>query len=175
MVRNPPALDWVQETQEVWVWSLGWEDLREWEIATCSVFLLGKLQSQRSLVGCTWSQSRTWLSGWAHKLWHTMTPQSTHEAEACQYHWILCMYCSPCCWVTNHPRSEFCRMAEIHADGSKSLWVTCSLSLCIQLKAKLGWTIKNDPCSPGCGSEQLPVNTQAFLIAWQLSTKWEEA
>ena len=109
------------------------------------------------------------------QLWCSMTPQSTQEAEACQYHWILCMYCSPCFWVTNHPRNEFCRMAESHADWSKSLWATCSHSLCIQLETKLGWTIKNDPCSPGCGSEQLPVNTLASFTAWQLSTKWEEA
>ena len=46
-VKNPPAM---QETQEMWVQSLGWEDPLEKEMVTTPVFLLGKLHGQRSRV-----------------------------------------------------------------------------------------------------------------------------
>ena len=36
MIKNPPAM---QETQEIWVPSLGWEDAREEELATYSSIL----------------------------------------------------------------------------------------------------------------------------------------
>ena len=36
MIKNPPAL---QETQEIWVPSLGWEDALEEELATYSSIL----------------------------------------------------------------------------------------------------------------------------------------
>jgi len=48
VVKNPPAM---QETQEVRVQSLDWEDPLEKEMATHSVFLPGDSQWQRSLVG----------------------------------------------------------------------------------------------------------------------------
>ena len=38
--------------QETWVRSLGWEDLREKEMATQSVFLPGESHGQSSLKGC---------------------------------------------------------------------------------------------------------------------------
>ena len=41
----------MQRMQEVWVRSLGWEDLLEEEMATHSSILAGKSHEQRSLVG----------------------------------------------------------------------------------------------------------------------------
>ena len=43
-VKNLPA---VQEMQETWVLSLGWEDILEEEMATTPVFLPGKSHGQR--------------------------------------------------------------------------------------------------------------------------------
>ena len=37
--------------QDTWVWSLGWEDSLEEEMATIPVFLPGKCSKQRSMVG----------------------------------------------------------------------------------------------------------------------------
>ena len=48
-VKNPPA---VQETQETWVQSLGWEGPLEEGMATHSSILAWKSHGQRSLVGC---------------------------------------------------------------------------------------------------------------------------
>ena len=48
MIKNLPE---IQETQEKWVQSLGWEDPLEEEMATTSVFLTGKSHGQRSLTG----------------------------------------------------------------------------------------------------------------------------
>ena len=47
-VENLPAM---QEAQEMWVWSLGWEDPLEEEIVTHSCILPGKSYEQGSLVG----------------------------------------------------------------------------------------------------------------------------
>ena len=47
-VKNPPAM---QELQETWVRSLGWEDPLEKGMATTPVFLPGESHGQRSLVG----------------------------------------------------------------------------------------------------------------------------
>ena len=41
----------MQEMQETWVWSLGWEDLLEKEWQPTPVLLPGKLHGQRSLAG----------------------------------------------------------------------------------------------------------------------------
>ena len=49
MVKNPPAM---QDSQKIWVRSLGWEDAlekRKWQ--PTPVFLPGKSQGQRSLAG----------------------------------------------------------------------------------------------------------------------------
>ena len=54
-VKNPPAM---QETEEMWVQSLGQEDLLEKEMATHSSVLPGKSHGQRSLEG---------YSSWGHK------------------------------------------------------------------------------------------------------------
>ena len=44
----------VQETQETWVRSLGWENAQEKEVLTHSSLLTGKFHGQRSLVGKEW-------------------------------------------------------------------------------------------------------------------------
>ena len=59
----------MQETQETWVLSLGWEDPLEKEMAT-PVFLPGKFQGQRNLVG---------YSPWVTK---SQTRLSTHTKKA---------------------------------------------------------------------------------------------
>ena len=43
----------MQETKEMWVWSLGWEDplMKEWQ--PTPVFLPGEPQGQSSMVGCS--------------------------------------------------------------------------------------------------------------------------
>ena len=59
----------MQETQ---VWSLGWEDPLEEEMATHSSILAWKFHAQRSLAGYTVhgvAKSQTWLSDWAHRPW----------------------------------------------------------------------------------------------------------
>ena len=60
MVKNPPA---VQEPQEMWVPSLGQEDLLEKEMATYSNILAWKILGWRSLVGYSpWGHKETRLS-----------------------------------------------------------------------------------------------------------------
>ena len=48
--KDLPAM---QETQEMWVWSLGWEDPLEKEMQPTLVFLPEKPHGQRSLAGCS--------------------------------------------------------------------------------------------------------------------------
>ena len=48
MVKNPPAME---ETQEVWVWSVGWEDPWRRKHQPTPVLLPGKSHGRRSLVG----------------------------------------------------------------------------------------------------------------------------
>ena len=43
----------MQETQEMWVWSLGWKDPLEEEMELILLFLLRKSHEQRSLAGCS--------------------------------------------------------------------------------------------------------------------------
>ena len=60
-VKNPPA---VQETQEIWVWSLSWRDPLEKEMATHPVFLPGEFHGQRSLEGYTpWGRKESDSTG----------------------------------------------------------------------------------------------------------------
>ena len=59
--QNPPAM---QETQKIWVLSLGWEDPLEKGMATHASILTGKSHGQRSLVG---------YSPWCHKESDMMT------------------------------------------------------------------------------------------------------
>ena len=65
-LQNPPAM---QETQEMQVWSLGWEDHLEEEMATCSRILAwktswteesGRLESKElQRVGHNWATKHT--------------------------------------------------------------------------------------------------------------------
>ena len=64
-VKNLPAM------QEMWIWSLGWEDPLEEVMATH--FLSGESHGQRSLAG---------YSPWGHKEVHTTERLST---RICQY------------------------------------------------------------------------------------------
>ena len=63
-IKNPPAM---QETQ---IWSLGWEDPLEKEMAIHSVFLLGKSHGQRSLVSySSWGCKESDMTGHTHTIW----------------------------------------------------------------------------------------------------------
>ena len=67
MVKDPPA---VQEMQETWVQSLGWEDPPEEGMTTHSNILPGEFHGQRSLVG---------YSPWGHK--ESDTTEATEHAR----------------------------------------------------------------------------------------------
>ena len=76
--------------QEMWVWSLGWEDYLEKEMATCSSVLSGKFHGQRSLAGyspwdCRESDTTERLSSSTliyHNSWSA--PQSTKDDKTWQ-------------------------------------------------------------------------------------------
>jgi len=73
MVKIPPAM---QETQETWVQSLGWEDLLEEEMTTHSSILARVLKTphgQRSLGS---------YSPWGHKESEMTEQLSTHKHGA---------------------------------------------------------------------------------------------
>ena len=59
----------MQETQETWVPSLGWEDPLEEEMATHGVFLPGKSHGQKNPVG---------YSPWGHKELDTTKTEHAH-------------------------------------------------------------------------------------------------
>ena len=70
VVMNLPAME---ETQEIQVQSLGWEDPLEEEMATFSSILSGKFHGQRSLAGYSLQGCRE--SGTTEKVsTHTHTP-----------------------------------------------------------------------------------------------------
>ena len=57
MVKNPPA---VQETQEMWAQSLGWEDPLEKEMATHSSILAWEIpQTEETGSYSAWGHSQT--------------------------------------------------------------------------------------------------------------------
>ena len=61
-VKNMPAM---QETQGMWVWSLGWEVPLEEEMASCSIFLPEKSHEQRSLMGYSpWGYRESDMTEW---------------------------------------------------------------------------------------------------------------
>ena len=77
VVKNPPAM---QETQETWVWSLGWENPLEKEMQPIPAFLPGESHGERSLAGHSpWDHSWTQLSNW-----------TTTRLTLIQYNWYLC-------------------------------------------------------------------------------------
>jgi len=83
VVKNLPA------KQEMWIQSLGWEDPFEKEMATCLLFLPGKMHGQRSLAGYSpWGHKRvrhdwsnlahTHMGIYMHIYTHTHTHAHTH-------------------------------------------------------------------------------------------------
>ena len=69
VVKNLPAL---QETQEMWVLSQGWEDPLEEEMATHSSILTWEIPWTEERVDYSpwdWKESRTWLSTWWIDRW----------------------------------------------------------------------------------------------------------
>ena len=64
-VKNSPAM---QEMQETWVWSLGWEDSLEEEMATHSNSPAGKIPwtEEPGRLQSMGLQSQTQLSDWTH-------------------------------------------------------------------------------------------------------------
>ena len=63
----------MQETQDVWVQSLGWEDPLEEEMATHANILAWKPHGQRSLVG--YSPQGRKESNMTEHTYHTLQPQ----------------------------------------------------------------------------------------------------
>ena len=59
----------MQETQETRVWSLGWEDTLEQEIATHSSILAWKIPWTEEEESGRLAMNRTWLSYWACEHW----------------------------------------------------------------------------------------------------------
>ena len=58
----------MQETQETWVWSLGWEGPLEEEMATHSSVLAWRIHGQRGLAGYSpWGHKESDMTEWAHK------------------------------------------------------------------------------------------------------------
>ena len=83
MIMNPPA------KQEMWVWSLGWEDPLEKEMAThCSILALGNPMDRgawRATVQRA-TKSQTWLS--VHKPHHTShTHETMHDQGPTKGNW----------------------------------------------------------------------------------------
>ena len=70
VVKNLPA---VQEKQEMRVWSLGWEDPLEEEMATYSSILAWRIlwteKPGRTPVGHHWTTNMTALDKWSRELW----------------------------------------------------------------------------------------------------------
>ena len=64
-VKNPLAM---QETQEIWVWSLGWEDPLEEEMATHSSILAWKILQTEDIGGLQSIGSQRVGHNWAHML-----------------------------------------------------------------------------------------------------------
>ena len=111
----------MQEIQETWVQSLGWEDPLEKEMATHSSILAWEIlwtEEPGGLLSSGWQKSWTWLSDWA----------SMHDVF--KIHWF------PMCLLT--PPGEYNVLRAKHVEkpvassdppGLKSL-VSISTSLC---------------------------------------------
>ena len=69
MVKNLPVI------REAWVWTLGWEDPLENDMAAHSSTLPGESHGQRSLVGCSpWGRTESYKT---EKITHTHTHTHT--------------------------------------------------------------------------------------------------
>ena len=90
-VKNPPS---VQETQETWVRSLGWEDPLEKEMATHSSMLAWKIP---------WTEEPGGLQSMAsRRVWHKRA--CTHGyIPIPQHHQISCKTCHSCFLYTSFP------------------------------------------------------------------------
>ena len=73
--------------QEMWIWSLGWEDPLEKEMATLSSILAWKFPGQRSLVGYSpWGgqeSDHNWGRTHTHPNRHSETPPSLNKPGTC--------------------------------------------------------------------------------------------
>ena len=79
--KNLPAM---LETQETWVWSLGWEDPREEEMATHSVVLAWKISwTEKSCVLHSMGSQRVGHVRVGHACTHTCT--HTHTRSVCLF------------------------------------------------------------------------------------------
>ena len=82
VVKNPPAM---QETQEPWTWSLGWEDSLEKEMATHSSILAWRIPWTEEPGGLQSIESQRVRHNWAAKLKHGMfrSIPGFYPADAC--------------------------------------------------------------------------------------------
>ena len=75
----------MQETQETWVQSLGWEGPLEKEMATHSSIFPGKFHGQSSLAGCSpWGHKESDMTEHIHKYHHgngKMTTRLVHKPK----------------------------------------------------------------------------------------------
>ena len=102
--------------QETWIWSLGWEDPLEKEMATCSSILPGKSHGQRSLAG---------YSPWVHKEWDTTWQLNNNETTGknSEYNYRAlgweCFHVKygvnhTCCWFPSNHASFWWRKPKGH-------------------------------------------------------------
>ena len=102
--------------QETWIWSLGWEDPLEKEMATCSSILPGKSHGQRSLAG---------YSPWVHKEWDTTWQLNNNETTGknSEYNYRAlgweCFHVRygvnhTCCWFPSNHASFWWRKPKGH-------------------------------------------------------------
>ena len=112
-VKNLSA---VQETQEMWVWSLGQEDPLEEETATHSSILAWKNPMDR---GAWWAavqrvaKSLTWLvteracSSWGkHCSWKTQCPSPSAYSSSCLFYRV---------WNVEHSQSPYLLLVELES------------------------------------------------------------
>ena len=106
LVRNPPVMG------ETWVWSLGWEDPLEEEMATTPVFLPGESHGQRSLAREQLPTPVFWLrefqrlySPWGHKESDTTEWLSLHYFNIWRWNFFfICLECPPQAFlITQYP------------------------------------------------------------------------
>ena len=107
--------------QETWVWSLGWEDLLDEEMATHSSILAGKYHGRRSLVG---------YNSWGHK---RVRQDLVTKQQLQQYHERMLDFIRCLLWVDWDDYVVF---------------VLKSTSWCIRM---IDFCVLNQPCILGIG------------------------